>query len=284
VRLSSQDKLALALTSYGSVRALSRDLGVSHQKLGRWLREGQLGENGERIGVVKIPDEARGAIDAVFDIHVGIAREQARVDKLPFNKSAPVFVERKLMRDGNKGERVAAEHTQFIRPDLRVQTMVNATKSGKYLQASVRSKIDLKRYFKERALELAQQRGYRTDKYRIKQLSDSMLGSFLKKEKEQKNRIIDKGEAFPLYTQYENISAARRADPVEAALGIEDKLRRKHEPATGTGNTALADSFLFQLMPATLRNESNTDKKPSPTKSRRKGASNRRHIRGAGPK
>ena len=287
MRLTSQDKLALTLTSYVSVRALARDLGVSHQKIGRWLREGQRDESGARIGVVQIPTYAAESINAVFAIHSDLAKQQARIDKLPYNKNAPIFTERKLMRNGNKGERAVADNTQFIRPDLRIETMVSATKSGKYLQASVSSRIDLKRYFKERALDLAMQRGYRTDKYRIKQLSDAMLDSFIRKEAAQKNRIIDKGEPFHLFTQYENISAARSSYPLEAALGIEDKLRKKHEPSTGGPNTALAESFLFQLMPHSKlqppHNESNTQK-PAPAKPRRQRAASRRHIRGAGPK
>lgn len=285
MRLTLQDKLALALTSYGSVRALSRDLGVSARTVGRWLRAGEVIEDesrddvGEYVGVKEIPEYAAPLIDTVFEIHSDIAREQARVDKLPFNKAAPLFVERKQLRDGRKGDRAVAEHAQFVRPDLRVESIKHAAKSGVYLQASVRSRIDLKRYFKERAIEKIKERGWRMSSA---ELARSMLKSFLDKEAREKNRIIDKGEPFALYTQYENISPQRR-DHLQAALGIEDKLRKKHEPATGTSNTALAEAYLFQLMPR----PSNANDKPQVSnagKPRRQSAASRRHIKGAGPK
>jgi hypothetical protein len=221
MKLSAQDKLALALTSYGSTRALARDLGVSHQKVGRWLREGQRDELGHLIGAASIPADALGAIDTVFQIHAELAREQAKIDRLPFNKAAPVFVERKLMRTGEKGERALAEHTQFIRPDLRVATFKQAAQSKKYLQGSVRSQIDLKRYFKQLAADKIRERGWRMSPA---ELARSMLQSFVNKEAKQKNRIIDKAEPFPLFTQYEDISA-RRSDPLQAARP------RLHAPA-----------------------------------------------------
>lgn len=281
MRLTSQDKLALALTSYGSERALARDLGVSARTVGRWLREGQFNEDessddaGKRIGVARIPDYAAPFIDAIFVIHSELAREQAKVDGLPFNKSAPMFVERKTTREGKRGERAAAEHTQYVRPDLRVQSIKHAASSGVYLQASVRSRIDLKRYFKERAAEKIKERGWRM---KPSELAKTMLNAFINKEAREKNRIIDKTEPFALFTQYEDISK-RRSDPLEAALGIEDKLRKKHEPAIGSANTALAESYLFQLMP--LRNN---EKDTSTAKPRRAQKASKRHIRGAGPK
>ena len=41
IPLTSQAKLALAITSAGSQRNLAKLLGVTHQKVGRWLREGE---------------------------------------------------------------------------------------------------------------------------------------------------------------------------------------------------------------------------------------------------
>ncbi len=278
MRLTLQDKLALALTSYGSVRALADDIGVSARTVSRWLREGQTDDVGRSIGVRAIPEYAADAIDAVFAIHRDITKEQARIDRLPFNAAAPVFIERKPLRTtGQKGDRAVAEYTQFIRPDLRVETIKQSAKSGKFLQASVRSRIDLKRYFKERAIEKIKERGWRLSPA---ELARSMLNSFLEKEAREKNRIIDKGEPFSLYTQYENISPQRR-DHLAAAMGVEDKLRKKHEPATGTGNTALADAFLFQLMP---RQPNDKPQTATGAKPRSPSAKNRRHIKGAGPK
>lgn len=283
MRLSLQDKLALALTSYGSMSALARDMGVSRNTVKRWLNEGQINEDessdnaGELIGVKQIPDYAAPLIDTVFQIHSDVAREQARADGLPFNKAAPLYVERKTLRDGRKGERAVAEHTQHVRPDLRVMSIKQAAQSGVYLQASVRSRIDLKRYFKERAIEKIKERGWRMSPA---ELARSMLKSFIDKEEREKNRIIDKGEPFALFTQYENISPQRK-DYLAAAMGIEEKIRNKHEPATGASNTALADAFLFQLMPRPFNEKPQVS---SARKPRRQGATNKRHIRGAGPK
>lgn len=282
MRLTLQDKLALALTSYGSMSALARDMGVSRNTVKRWLNEGRVNEDeasdqaGEPIGVLRIPDYAAPLIDTVFEIHRDVSKEQARVDKLPYNAAAPLFVERKALRTGAKGDRAVAENTQFVRPDLRVESIKRAAASGVYLQASVRSRIDLKRYFKERAIEKIKERGWRMS---AAELARSMLNAFVEKERKEKNRIVEKSEPFSLFTQYENISP-RRKDHLAAALGIEDKLRAKHEPATGAGNTALADAFLFQLMP----HPNNANQNASAAKPRRASAKNRRHIKGAGPK
>lgn len=283
MRLRLQDKLALALTSYGSMSALARDIGVSRSTVKRWLNEGRVNEDessdraGEPIGVRQIPDYAAPLIDTVFAIHTDIAREQARIDKLPFNKAAPVFVERKQLRTGQKGDRAIAENTEFIRSDLRVETIKQAAKAGVYLQASVRSRVDLKRYFKERAIEKIKERGWRM---KPSELARSMLDAFITKEAREKNRIVEKGEPFAMFTQYENISPMR-GDHLQAALGVEDKLRRKHEPAATGNNTALADAYLFQLMP---RPSNDKPQVTASTKPRSTRAAQRRHIKGAGPK
>ena len=69
--LTQQDKLALALTSAGSMRSLAKQLGITHQKVGRWLREGEPG------GIKAIPAAASQAIGKVFTHHVKLAKEVA---------------------------------------------------------------------------------------------------------------------------------------------------------------------------------------------------------------
>ena len=84
--LSKQEKLALIMTSAGSMRNAASLIGITHQKLGRWLREGEQG------GVSHIPDDPAidYAINVAFSIHKDIARDQALSDGVPFNAKAPV--------------------------------------------------------------------------------------------------------------------------------------------------------------------------------------------------
>jgi hypothetical protein len=245
--LSNQDKLALALTSAGSQRALAKIIGVSHQKIGRWLREGvpatidpTTGYLIHSAGIKHIPDEASDAINLAFEIHKQVTKDQARADKLPYSATVPVFIERKLLRTGAKGERVAADNTEFIKGPLRDEFMRKVQKSEKFINASVRSTVSIKRYFDKAAKAEIKATGRRIT---AKKLSQHMQDSFM-------GRIVETDEKVPLYTKYENIGPGTGRNDL-ALRGINQKLKEKHEPAA----IAFADAYLFQLKHQPAKNE-----------------------------
>lgn len=242
-KLSAQDKLALALTSAGSMRELARRLGITHQKVGRWLREGEAG------GVKSIPGDlfTQAAIDTVFADHVETTRQRARVDRVPFNRAAPVYMERKPLATGEMGDRVFATQTQFIRAALRSDVMQGAHDSRKFYSASVRSIVNLRSYFRSRAAEEIRQQK-RSD-YTVAQLARIIEENFKQDTKAEQNRTIDAAKPFALYTQREGLLIGRKGDR-KTVRGIEKKLQEKHEPATGQPGTVLSDMYLFQLTPA----------------------------------
>ena len=243
--LTLQDKLALALTSWGSAAAMAAAVGVSPRTMKRWLREGDEG------GVKSIPDRAASSIQTLYFTHRDVTRDQARADGIPWNFHRPIFLERKALRDGSPGARVIGDHTQFIKRDLRMQIMADQQRSQRYIAASVRSKIDLSRYFRLDAEGNVKQK-YSFGKTPA-QAAAQNLKSFAAKEKRERGRIIDKSKPFPLFTRYENISPQRDIDDMRGVIGIEKQMRSKHEPATGEPGTVAADQYLFQLMPAQVK-------------------------------
>lgn len=240
--LTLQDKLALALTSWGSAAAMAAAAGVSPRTMKRWLNEGQ------EFGVKSIPLAATAAIDTLFQVHKDVTKWQARADGIPWSQWRPIFLERKMLRDGRPGDRVVGEHTQYIRRELRMQIMADQQRSQRYMAASVRSVIDLSRYFRLDA-EGNVKRQYSFGRTPAQNASHD-LRAFIAKEKRERGRIIDKTEPFPLFTRYENISPQRDIDDMRGVIGIEKQMRSKHEPATGDPGTVAGDQFLFQLLPA----------------------------------
>ena len=244
--LSLQDKLALALTSAGSQRKLAAALGVSHQKVGRWLRAGQPAIIDPTTGYVmrakapeSVPIEAAPIINAAFKLHISVTKDQAKADGLPFNPESPAFAFRGIMKNGEKGERVIVENTEFIKPDLRQKIITDAGKSKKYLQVSVRSKVRLKDYARKAAeKEIEGGRRFETDN----SLSKKILQTLLKTNKV----IVADDDILPIFTKYESLQGRN------AANSVEKKLSSKHEASA----ESLADEYLFQVMPEKRRRQS----------------------------
>jgi hypothetical protein len=216
--LTAQDKLALALTSAGSMRQLAALLGVTHQKVGRWLREGGPG------GVKKIPDREYENIDFAFDLHKQIAKEQAKTDHLPYTADAPVFVYRPRMSkrdpktgEGMQGDRMIVSHTGFLSPDIRERVITSMHRTGQFIAVSVRSMANLYSYLDIQPRYANTQSGRKIFKL-------SMLQPFRARE------IEDPGSnaRAPIATKRENISLG--ADIGVSLEGIRQKLRQKHEP------------------------------------------------------
>ena len=256
----------MALTSAGSMRELARQLGVTHQRVGRWLREGEAG------GVKSIPEAAQDAIDTVFVQHARYVAARAKEFGIPFNKSFPVMMERKPLATGKMGDRVFVENTQFIRRRVRESVFQGAVNSQKFYTGAVRSIVNLRSYFRGRAVEEIRRQKRRD--ITPAELARMMERSFVAKERREKGRVIDAAQPFPLYTGREGLRI-QRGDPL-AVQGIEKQLREKHSPATSQPDTVAADQYLFQLIPSNYVE--------APQAKRRTRASAKRTVRGRGNK
>lgn len=241
--LTLQEKLALTMTSVGSISALAEMIGVSRRTMGRWLREG------EPEGVKQIPKEAKAAINDIFQIHKELVIQQARADKIPHSISRPVFAERKALRTGKPGERVVAERTNFIRNDLRRRVIADQQKSDKYLSASVRSVIDFNEYSRLIAIERLEEKGDDYSARDITRIAKAIEKKFVAKERIERGKIVDTTKPFAIFTRYADISPLRAHDDERGIDYIEEQLRHKHDPAVGGFGTVAADQILLQLLP-----------------------------------
>ena len=236
-QLASQDKLALMMTSAGSQRNLAALVGVSHQRIGRWLAGPKVNLHTGELSNLP-PPEVMQAINQAFAIHKDIAREQARIDRLPFNAQVPVYMERLKFANGKPGERVIAKHTNYMSNELRNRVIVDTAKTGKFIGVSQRSKVNLKKYMTK-----AENMKFRRTRKQIERRS-ALKG------------VLSEGvEQLPIYTKTERLvtmfgGVIRPVDPDLLAHNLDTKLRTKHEPSTGDKGTALADQILWQTIPA----------------------------------
>ena len=276
--LSLADKIALIYTSAGSQRNVAALTGLSHQKVGRILK----GEYAPDSTVLRDPG-LRAAVDVAFGIHTDVARAQARRDGLPFDPALPVFYSRLPMkvskmvdrtdprtgevvrvkvpvidpRTGRQqvapGDRVAAQNVHWLSDDLRNAWIAGKAKTKKFYAASVGSIVDI-RIYKKRAD--ANQRGPRTERQR-----------------ENRRQIVERVNAgainVPMFTKYTPLDFPARM----IERDITEKLRTKHEPATGTPGTLLANQVLFQIdtrnMEPPIREASKSPRKTRAAKARK---------------
>lgn len=278
--LTLADKLALIYTGAGSQRNVAALTGLSHQKVGRILK----GEYAVDSKALRDPG-LRAAIDVAFRIHTDVARAQARRDGLPFDAALPVFYSRLPMkvskmidtvdprtgevvrakvpvidpRTGRQqvapGDRVAAQNVHWLSDDLRNAWIAGKAKTKKFYAASVGSIVDI-RIYKKRAD--AAQRGPRTERQR-----------------ENRRQIAEKVNAgainVPMFTRYTPLDFPARM----IERDIAEKLRTKHEPATGGPGTLLANQVLFQVDTRRMM-EPTSDAKPRKTRSPKTRKSPRR--------
>lgn len=314
-----QQKLALAMTSAGSQRALARQLGVSHQQVGRWLREGDplhidadgsmpMNKNGTLKRFGGAPDWIADQLDYVFDIHREITKEQAKVDRVPYNATVPVYTERRYLSGGASqwiksrkallkhlvenygkdwqkdhqiefaegigyrirkvGDRVISGPTEFIREDQRKKWVAGMVASEAFYKVNVRSIIDLKHYFDRVATDELE--SGRRRGISKKKLSYEISQAWINKERREKAKIIDRAEPFPMYTMSQD--ARPGSDPFLIAQNVEDMLQQKHSPATSFPGTHFADEYLLQLLPANyVRPSRRKTLRTSAATSKRKG-------------
>lgn len=266
INLTLQEELALIMTSAGSMRNAAALVGVTHQKMGRWLREG------EPSGVKEIPNDSatRAAIHLAFKIHSQISREQGLVDQTPFFPNVPVYTERKLLKTGLIGDRVISGNAEFIRQSLRERWVAETVKSKRFYKVNIRSKINLKQYAQRIAdEELASGRRYGITRRR---LAKAIFDNF-----NDEHKIEDSITPFPLFTKSENTMPG--TEPRRVVKGVEMQLAQKHSPATGDKGTRFAYEYLTQLIPANYVKRSSRYVTGGSGKT-----SSRKEIKGRGPK
>lgn len=251
---STQDKLALMMTSAPSQRGLASLIGVSHQRVGRWLTIGQSAPDGTPSTVRPPTDPAiLAAIDNAFAIHTQLAREQARADKIPFSKDAPVFAHRLPLIDGTPGGRVVIPNTHRLSDSLRNKVIANGVKTKRYNNVSVRSTVDLKRYFQqaEKRYQSGNHRYQRgkagsktwANRAPLKEVLQSIQQAYKAGEIDEQDTNIRKA-IFTPYTSME-------FDPAQVLADVNHNLAQRHQPATGEKGTEFADEILLQLKTTT---------------------------------
>lgn len=234
-RLSARDKLALALTSAGSERNLAGALGITHQKLGRWLREG------EPEGIKKIPADAAPLIAQVWKMHKSLVREQAKVDNLPWSDELPVYAHRKKYYNRARkrvvtGNRVFVENARFIRRDLRMQYLHGMQSTGKFLAVHAGSYVNLYKYFRAVFDQLVAT-GQRSSQENPDRAVHFMIMAF--------TNSMD----FDLKYGHSWINTERvrftPRDGVGSLLVLERQLTSKMEPAAADKTSRIADQYVM---------------------------------------
>jgi hypothetical protein len=265
VKLTLQDRLALMMTGVKSQRELARRIGVSHQRVGRWLTIGGTLPDGSPSRVREPTDPAiLAAIDRAWRDHKARVRARARADDLPYSSALPAQFERLrapvLQRvydmetsrtytipvydsEGREvfepGARVVVRRSHWMRDELRNAVLAFAHNTGRYIGASVQSLVNLNKYLKNA------DKIYRSDtKGRLKGIPPT--------EKSLTNRAIFELER-KLGVEFRPINTKMTmfGDPrIPADLAIYQivrQLEQKHQPATfGIPGALYATEILLQ--------------------------------------
>jgi len=256
--LTLQEKLALALTSYGNVSVMAKDIGITKARLTGWLREGEeplidpsTGETLRRGGVKKIPDDlfTKTAINEVFNAHKKRSKFFAKKFDLPFSEDYPVFQFKKARTDGGPSDRTFVIGTEYLSEKLRNKVLVSLASSRKYYSMVGRSLVNLHDYNKF------------ADKRRP---GWPPMTSEQKDTKRAINKAIREGFDFgPLYTKripLGRLGGNRWMSPQDYTGDYTDKLRERMEPCTGYEMAALSDQLIFQLIPKDDKNAKRSTK------------------------
>lgn len=237
------------------MRALAAELGVSHQRIGRWLRGESLGAFDKRSP--RFDPFASEGLNIGFKAHARACERIANRHGIPFDPELPVYWHLKPRKDGKLGDRVFAEHTQWIGKEMRMWIFERLRTTGLFAMAQIGSEVDLVLYFDQ-----ADERQGRKRRNRSQEQGRETLRQRLENG-ETRSKIYTKRQDFGIKSTRDNL------------FNLEELLRIKHEPATGGPGTSLASSYVLQLMPLPK------DEKPNASRSR---AGSRSHIRGRGNK
>lgn len=308
MRLSLQEKIALIYTSAGSQRNVAALIGVSHQKIGRVLRTGQEGGYLPTSRVLTDPGLI-AAVENAFEIHKDITKGQARADQLPYVADVPIFSARMLHKDGQRGDRVEAEHLHWLPDKLRDAWIAGIHASKKYAVISAGSVISMMDY--NRAAQSLAKGKYRDD-VKLSHATTFMISTILAAFDQTGNEAIldtlpprfrtkeglrsmgspDIARIFlslqrlqlpvilgRVQTPYVSISEGSRVD--DTIANINARLNEKHAGAVGEPGTRLADRILLQVdtrngKDAKFRSANTRASKPRKARRNQKGNKSRR--------
>ena len=256
LHLSLQDRLAVMMTGTVSLRALERETGISHQRLGRWLTIGQNAPDGSPSRV-KVPTDkaALDAIDAAFLRFTAASKAYAKSAQLPFDDALPVFARRVTLKDGSLGDRVVIGNTHRLRDDLRSAAIANAHISAKYFAVSVRSIINVFEYPAMRHPHPPMgsiQEKYKAEFDLTKQAAREQLAEDLGVDEDELDDYIDDEVIKPIYPKpvfIPKVSLNPKFSTRSIVSEVNARLRVRHESATGDPGTAFADEIVFQIDP-----------------------------------
>jgi hypothetical protein len=244
--LTLRDKLALIYTLAGSQRRVAAFVGISHQKVGRLLKPYELGGYAPSSRVPADPD-LNAAINAAFSIYKDFARRVANAHGLPFIDAVPIYTERlalSVMINGKKylrvdkngnpvlGDRVAALRTHWISDEMRRAWIAAIAQTGFFNNLSIRSTVDLQKYFDAAEERLEGKRGGEKDRrwvYRAQLQRKLQLGQTI-------------GHIFTPY-QALNRTSGIPFNPTLIINAVEAILRARHEHCA----LALSDEYLLQV-------------------------------------
>jgi DNA-binding transcriptional regulator YdaS (Cro superfamily) len=268
--LSQQEKLALMMTSAGSQRNLASLLGVTHQTLGRWLKSDYIDPagrliverdaSGRRAGVKEIPREASAAINAAFSFHKQVTREQAKIDRVPYDPNFPIFYERPKSRiDGKPSLRFIAKQTQFIHPQLRRDVITSVALTNRVAAFTIRSDINLYTYTKAKsATPTSLDNAFTMQGDTDQKNRPTLRASYLKRVDDK----IKNPQFAPVSTLMGDLRTKRIIN--KSINEVESKLRERHSPnALPNG---FANQFVFQLKENQNANKPPAKRKPAKRK------------------
>lgn len=227
-------------------------MGVSHQKIGRWLREGEpsiidpyTGLTVRGAGAKKIPESAHALIDNAFEYHKSLSKQIAKSHKTPYLSGTPVFQFRKPLRTGEPGQRSFVLHTQYIRQHLRTQIFAGMKRTNKIHTASVRSTVDFVKYtgrIVDQKIKAGRKSG--TRKQMIADLVTTFKSRFEGQSRDVVNNIIAvENIKQTLFTPRTDFQSYITTD--EAINDIENKLDQRHSKSA----TQFADEYIFHIIP-----------------------------------
>lgn len=235
-RLSLQDRLALIHTSTGSQAALAREVGISHQRIGRLLRAGfpELGGLKDESRAMKDADLV-ARIEAAYQRHRERTRAQAQRDGIPYREPA-VYARRMIDSEGRPTSRLQTGNTHWLSDGLRASWVGALARSRKLYALFVGSRVNLATYLRARLARPATREG----RERAKRSRDEIRAAIA--------RGIDQSLMWS------------RPIPMEFDQPALDQLMRdalaRHERAIGEPGTERASKMMMQFdTPAIARRE-----------------------------
>lgn len=255
---SLRDKIALIYTSAGSQQTIADAIGVSRQTIGRYLHAPEHG--GYAPNSAKWKDhQVNAMVDLLFMMHKDVVKSQAKSDGLEYDAENPVFYQRLTKSNGEKGDKIAADHTHWLSNEQRTNWLAFAAKSKQFFWISARSTVNVAQYAFQAMARYEMLKRYEQSP-RLEQYADAIM-----------NRIIEGKQKSGMYTARTYVQNI----PIRQVVAdIEKKLITKHEPATGEPGTALADRFTMQA-----RNGIEQSKSKPSSKAKAKASNSRRTRR-----